>query len=120
MSNILIKEANDTIIELLSQYNANQLVILFIFLFFRSFLTELSNILINEANDTIIGLLGRYNADQLEIPDEELWQVEAPVWPEPEPEPEPEPGQYFINPLYSDGFSHREKYNKGGIVHYTV
>ena len=62
---------------------------------FRSFLTELSNILINEANDTIIGLLGRYNADQLEIPEEEVWQVEVPVWPEPEPEPEPEPGQYL-------------------------
>ena len=56
----------------------------------RSFLTELSNILNNTANDTIVELLQRYNADQLQIPEEELWVVEAPIM------PEPEPGTHFI------------------------
>ena len=47
----------------------------------------------NTTNDTIIELLQRHNnADQLLIPEEELWVVDAPVWPEPEPEPVPEPG----------------------------
>ena len=53
----------------------------------RSFLTELSNIVNNTADDTVNELLQRYNADQLQIPEEELWAVEAPVIPEPEPEP---------------------------------
>ena len=57
------------------------------YVFHRSFLTELSNIVNNTADDTVTELLQRYNADQLQIPDDELWAVEAPVIPEPEPEP---------------------------------